>query len=61
MRHEPLGRDPGDEAVHLVNAAPAVVLGRKGADVNDLVWFGRAKRRSDDVSVMPDGSGHIGT
>jgi hypothetical protein len=39
--HKPLGGDPADEAVRLVDAALAVVLERKRKGVGDLVWFGR--------------------
>jgi hypothetical protein len=45
MAYQAVGCDPGDEGVRLVDAAPAIVLKRKGKGIGDLVWFGRRKWR----------------
>lgn len=47
MLHQPLGSNPANEAVRLVDAASAVVLERKREDVDDLIGLGRPKRRGD--------------
>jgi hypothetical protein len=43
MPHQPLGRDPADEAVRLVDAALAVVLEREREGIGDFVGIGRTE------------------
>jgi hypothetical protein len=45
MLHQPLDRDPANEAVRLVDAAATVVPEPKRKGVSDFVWFGRTQRR----------------